>query len=480
MDERSPLVQEQDQTGHDRPFLNSSVSSSLLSSVSRSTSRSSDISYPSSNNKESEVDGTVLQTHLPSVYAVVATIFLQSIGFSIVLPSLWLYLKFLKHGVTYTFLGWVTSIYSVGQCVGSPLFGWCSNKRSNLEVLLLTLVISVAGNIAYSLGPLLEAVPALYLVLVSRFVVGVGAGNVATCRAYASHATDLSNRTKIMAYTSAAQGLGFVIGPALAAALSQVNFRVGAVVVNQYTAAGYVSALMSAVNIFVLLAVKFRECSHARHGEGEKRDLPRDEFYTILVVIFLFFTIIFVFSMFETIATPMFDKYYGWDVFKTGVFFLCVSALSVVSFLAVSRPQVNKAVDERLLLLIGGYFLCCVALLVMATWPFLESYPPLWQISIGGVLISISYPIGSLLIYSIYSKVLHPKEQGTKMGWLTAGGSVARIIGPIWASNAFRLGGGTLLFISTAEVVFFSCFIIVLFWRRLVPHPEQHRLVPAS
>ena len=68
-----------------------------------------------------------------------------------------------------------------------------------------------------------------------------------------------------MAYTSAAQGLGFVIGPgafplqylltvcamyhsmkcltrtlvALAAALSQVNFRVGAVVVNQYTAAGY-------------------------------------------------------------------------------------------------------------------------------------------------------------------------------------------------------------------------------------------------
>ena len=83
---------------------------------------------------------------------------------------------------------------------------------------------------------------------------------------------------------------------------------------------------MSAVNIFVLLAVKFRECSHARHGEGlslagsvleltvagEKRDLPRDEFYTILVVIFLFFTIIFVFSMFETIATPMFDKYYGY------------------------------------------------------------------------------------------------------------------------------------------------------------------------
>ena len=46
------------------------------------------------------------------------------------------------------------------------------------KVLLLTLVISVAGNIAYSLGPLLEAVPALYLVLVSRFVVGVGAGNV--------------------------------------------------------------------------------------------------------------------------------------------------------------------------------------------------------------------------------------------------------------------------------------------------------------
>jgi ceroid-lipofuscinosis MFS transporter 7 len=56
-------------------------------------------------------------------------------------------------------------------------------------------------------------------------------------------------------------------------------------------------------------------------------------------------------------------------------------------------------------------------------------------------LIGIGYPISSAYMFSIYSKVLNPAFQGTKMGYLTAGGSLARMLGPLWAVMAYKYGG---------------------------------------
>jgi MFS transporter, ceroid-lipofuscinosis neuronal protein 7 len=75
-------------------------------------------------------------------------------------------------------------------------------------------------------------------------------------------------------------------------------------------------------------------------------------------------------------------------------------------------------------------------------------------------------------MFAIYSKVLNPKFQGTKMGWLTAGGSLARMLGPIWATHAFHFGGGELLFLGTDALVIVSLFVLIIFYRNLGPHPS--------
>lgn len=52
-----------------------------------------------------------------------------------------------------------------------------------------------------------------YLLLLSRFVVGMGSANVAQLRSYASTASIDSDRTKAISFVTAGQALGLVIGP---------------------------------------------------------------------------------------------------------------------------------------------------------------------------------------------------------------------------------------------------------------------------
>jgi hypothetical protein len=58
-------------------------------------------------------------------------------------------------------------------------------------------------------------------------------------------------------------------------------------------------------------------------------------------------------------------------------------------------------------------------------------------------------------------------------GYLTACGSAARILGPIWATNALRLGKneGEIVFLITSAILFFALLLLFIFRKRLIPHP---------
>lgn len=85
--------------------------------------------------------------------------------------------------------------------------GWWANRRPVREVLIVSLLLGVGGNILYCWSP------NQWVVLAARGIVGMGAGNVGVCRAYAAHATTAKDRTAFMANLSAAQTFGFVVGP---------------------------------------------------------------------------------------------------------------------------------------------------------------------------------------------------------------------------------------------------------------------------
>uniref|UniRef100_A0A8D0GWP4 Major facilitator superfamily domain containing 8 n=1 Tax=Sphenodon punctatus TaxID=8508 RepID=A0A8D0GWP4_SPHPU len=147
-----------------------------------------------------------------SIRILYLTMFLSSVGFSIVIMSIWPYLQKIDATADASFLGWIIAAYSVGQMVASPLFGMWSNYRPRGEPLAVSITISVAANCLYAYVHLPTSHNKYYM-LVARALVGFGAGNVAVVRSYIAGATSLAERTSAMANTSACQAIGFILGP---------------------------------------------------------------------------------------------------------------------------------------------------------------------------------------------------------------------------------------------------------------------------
>jgi len=106
-------------------------------------------------------------------------------------------------------------VFSVGQLIGSPMFGYWANKIHFHKLpLIVTMVLTIAGNLVYlyleSTKHIEFASPKVWM-LFSRFIIGFGASGAAVIRSYVSSATSVEERTGALANISAAQGIGFIM-----------------------------------------------------------------------------------------------------------------------------------------------------------------------------------------------------------------------------------------------------------------------------
>nr|KAF6481087.1 major facilitator superfamily domain containing 8 [Molossus molossus] len=199
-----------------------------------------------------------------SIRILYLTMFLSSVGFSIVVMSIWPYLQKIDKTADTSFLGWVIASFSLGQMVASPVFGFWSNYRPRKEPLIVSIFISVAANCLYAY----VHVPAShnkYYMLVARGLVGFGAGNVAVVRSYIAGATTLQERTSSMADTSACQALGFILGPVFQTCFALigekgVTWETIQLQINMYTAPVLLGAFLGVLNIILILIILRTSC----------------------------------------------------------------------------------------------------------------------------------------------------------------------------------------------------------------------------
>ena len=469
------------------------------------------------------------------------TVFISSIGFTIVLPSLFFYIEKellegdgMSESSKQQFLSYVVAIYSVGQFVGSLVFGFWSNRRRTAEPLVVSLLILLVSNIYYGLAqdfPRGSGFPRQWHVFIARFFVGFGAGNVALARAFVSEASTLETRSMAMTITGAAQGVGFVIGPAIGFAftLMPTTLHIGPIFVNGYTMAGFASAFFTLINI-VLIPLLFRDIPHkAAQGKDRIRAPPmtRSELFAMVSVMWIFFVILSSFSIFETITGPMMQDYFGWGSTRNGILIFAAGGFSVLVFLGLGIVTKKAKVDDRWLIAFGVACLLASNLFMTPYWG--SSGLGIWQIYIGSVWVGLGYPVASAITYALFSKVIHPVAQGDKMGYLTAVGSLARMLGPIWATALYMsslpvprclepvngtdvnhggllnltascfspgsvIGGGEAthlghgytfgvrgypgawMFMTMGALLLITLMCMAIAWRRLTPHPEAGNL----
>ena len=147
-----------------------------------------------------------------SLLVIFLTVFIDLIGFGIVLPVLPLY------GKDFGALGWqvglIVASYSAMQFLFAPAWGRLSDHIGRRPVLL----ISTAGaSISYALFALAAINMDLRLLVASRVFAGICGANLSVASAYIADVSPPEDRSKRMGLIGMAFGLGFILGPALGA-----------------------------------------------------------------------------------------------------------------------------------------------------------------------------------------------------------------------------------------------------------------------
>lgn len=109
------------------------------------------------------------------------------------------------------------------------------------------------------------------------------------------------------------------------------------------------------------------------------------------------------------------------------------------------------------------------------TWCFFTPVIHLAQYITSDILIGVGYPTCNVMSYTLYSKILGPKPQGVYMGWLTASGSGARTLGPVFVSHVYTLLGPRWAFSVICGIVLAAVVLLSAMYKRLIAFSIRHR-----
>lgn len=445
------------------------------------------------------------------------TVFLMSLGFSIVLTGLWPYLRQLDKTATKDFMGFVVAAHPFSQMLFSPLVGWWGNKLGKIRLpLITTIVVFIFASSIYSSIEVFESYRK-YWILIARFFVGGSAANMALCRSYISAATKYDERTRAVSMISLAQLLGFIVGPGLQAAVTPLGdsgYRISPnfIALNMYTAAGWLNVTLGIINFILVLPVFFKEKSIAAReamlltsatNEREAWKSVKPDYLSVWTLIVAFFILSLNFVLLESLGAPLTMDQFAWSN-KEALSYLGI-LLSVGGIIACFTSALINRISQRFgelpTLLWGSFLLMVLGRVTYIPWgsdPPLIAYPPdenatvingtqspplgcpstqewclttpamtISQLILGFVFTSIGYPIGITLILTIFSKVLGPRPQGLWMGLITGSGCLSRVIGPVFVVYIYTHYGTIWTFSSTAVMMAVSMIWLRIFSHRL-------------
>jgi ceroid-lipofuscinosis MFS transporter 7 len=105
-------------------------------------------------------------------------------------------------------------------------------------------------------------------------------------------------------------------------------------------------------------------------------------------------------------------------------------------------------------------------------WCYFVPRVQLWQYILASIIITIGFSICNVICYSIFSKKLGDRPQGTMMGIFTSSGSLARAIGPITVGFLYKHWGPRVMMIFMLVFVLSGILSLIFNYKRLYIEPE--------
>ena len=349
------------------------------------------------------------------------TVFIDLVGFGIVMPVLPFYAEGTIFNATPRTVGLLFASYSVMQLIFSPILGRLSDKYGRRPVLFLSIIGSGIGFLVLGLAT------TTFMLFAGRILDGITGGNISTAQAYIADITTTENRAKGMGMIGAAFGLGFIFGPAIGGILSKWGIQVPF-----FFAASlcFLNALLLYFRLPETVTPDHPAKTQAGGGRGLRqliRSLKQPRLAFVLVMYFLF---VVAFS----IMTSSFAFYtmfrFGYDAHHTGYLFAYVGIIAVIIQGGLIGRLV-KRFGELPLVIVGAL---CFAISLFAV-PFVgPAAGGLAGLLIGGGVFSMGNSLATPALTSLASKSAGAAEQGTVLGVTQSAASLARVVGPVLAA----------------------------------------------
>lgn len=366
------------------------------------------------------------------------TVFIDLLGFGIVIPFLPMYAEQMHVGATG--IGLILASYSLMQFLAAPILGRLSDHVGRRPVILLGLLGSSLGYLIYGFAS------SLLWLLLSRAVHGACAGTVPTAQAYVADTTTDAQRAHGMGMIGAAFGLGFVLGPALGGLLGHSSLR---------TPVFFAAALTFANLIFA--ALKLPE-SHQPRADARlswkraaepililPRQLTRHRLTRLFAIAFLGTLAM---AAFEATFALMVPLVYGYGAAGIG---------ALLAFAGVVQVAVQGYALRKIVARVGELRLIRFGMIAfafgMAPMASTSSHVLLFVLL---AMLSAGYGFANPCVASLISKRSAPHAQGEVLGVNQSALSLARICGPIAGGFIYQAAGPAAAYVGGALAAIFA------------------------
>ncbi len=375
------------------------------------------------------------QPRFSRTLVIVMTLFVDAIGYGIIIPLLPFSTQTFQAGSTA--LGVLLASFSLMQFFFSPLLGRISDNVGRKPILLISILVSTVSYVIFGFAD------SFLLLLLSRIIAGI-ATETAVAQAYIADITTEKDRASGIGKVTAAHGAGFIIGPAIGSILSVYGFW----------APAFFAALLTLINLmFVIFFLpetnKFNQFDKKSNFNSDNKSsnriieaLKKPVIGSILIIHFVVFL---AFSAIPVLVPLLGIAYFSLESTEMGYIFIYIGLVQIL-LQSVIIGRLAKRFGEVTLIVVGPLLMICGISLMPLVPSILVFLASITMIASGSGMMRTIVP-------SFLSRLTHADEQGGILGIASSVLSIATVPGPIIGGFLFEIAGATVAFLGSSAVL---------------------------